>query len=118
MVFLIKENGVKNILFHISILPSVEQKANAWNYRQYRILLAQKLIEPFTTKKRVSYNELTRYMLFEIVTCTFQGILIHNQLTIFSKNFGRGICFFAEFKDYSDLIVEIRINHFINEKFD
>ncbi len=35
----------------ISILPSVEQKANAWNYRQYRILLAQKLIEPFTTKK-------------------------------------------------------------------
>ena len=62
MVFLIKENGVKNILFHISILPSVEQKANAWNYRQYRILLAQKLIEPFTIRKAEQVRSALSYV--------------------------------------------------------
>ena len=48
--------------FHISILPSVEQKANAWNYRQYRILLAQKLIEPFTIRKAEQVRSALSYV--------------------------------------------------------
>jgi hypothetical protein len=51
MVFFIKEDGVKNILIHTFILPSVEQKANLWNMHPDKLLFKNNFIKPYTMKK-------------------------------------------------------------------
>lgn len=48
MVFFIKEDGVKNILIHTFILPSVEQKANLWNMHPDKLLFKNNFIKPYT----------------------------------------------------------------------